>query len=276
MLNQTKGQRPDIHFRRHAKKLHIGPAHYFRVAPVRHLALILISTLVFTSCTTATYKSNLPAGPAKPASYPIPIYTEEMKVPRPCKVIGTISFNPGGFTMFGGSSEAELGKVMRKAYEEGADAVKLTATERPDFSNPNYRLTADLLRYADIWETVAIPSEKFQAYLNVDRQNLDPIEGLWYSDGANPLSIGIVRNSSQPGRDFVGFLLNSNNPAWPDGFKKMDIRHGLAPGSYIIIYYLNDFAPREIPVILGQQRSFALMIQDSEDRENIVTFTKIK
>jgi hypothetical protein len=243
---------------------------------IRNLGLIILSAWLFTGCTTATYKSNLSAGPAKPAGYPIPIYTEEMKVPRPCKVIGTISFNPGDFTMFGGSSDAEFKQVMLKAHEVGADAVKLTSTEKPDFSNPNYRLTADLLRYADVWETVAIPSEKFLAYLDANRRKLDPIEGLWYSDGPNPQSIGIMRNNARPGRDFVGFVLNSSDPAWPDGFKKMDIRPGPTPGSYIITYYLNDFAPREIPVILGQQRSFALMIQDSEDNNHLVTFVKIK
>src|SRR5271170_1422038 len=147
-------------------KFRIGPAHCFSVAPVRHLALILFSAFVFTGCTTATYKSNLPASSPKPAGYPIPIYTEEMKVPRPCKVIGTISFNPGDFTMFGGSSEAEFEKVMRKALEQGADAVKVTAIEKPDFINPNYRLTADLLRYADVWETITISNEKFQVYLD--------------------------------------------------------------------------------------------------------------
>ncbi len=43
----------------------------------------LFSVLLLTGCsTTVTYHANLPAGPAKPPGYPIPVYTEKMTVPR--------------------------------------------------------------------------------------------------------------------------------------------------------------------------------------------------
>ncbi len=240
----------------------------------RALAAILPAALLFAGCTTVAYKSNLTAIVAKPAGYPIPIYTEEMSVPRSCTVIGTVSIHPGDFTMFGGSSEAEMKKVMQKAYEQGADVVKLTTIEKPDFTNPNYRLTAELLRYADVWESVTISNEKFRTYLDANRPNLDPIEGIWYSDGSNPHSIGIMKDNLKPGRDFIGFILDSKNPGWPMGFKKIDIRRGLNPGSYVLNYYLDDFASREIPIILGQKKTFSLVIQKSDDEENVITYVK--
>jgi hypothetical protein len=243
---------------------------------MRALALIFLTSLLLAGCTTVTYKSNLTAIVAKPAGYPIPIYVQEENVPRPCIVIGTISIHPGDFTMFGGSSEAEIKKVMQKAYEQGADAVKLTAVEKPDFTNPNYRLTAELLRYTDIWESVTISNNKFQTYLDANRPNLDPIEGAWFSDGPNPHLIGIMKNNSKPGRDFIGFILDSKNPDWPTGFKKIEIRRGPQPGSYVITYYLDDFAPREIPIILGRKKTFSVVIQKSDDEENVNVITYVK
>jgi hypothetical protein len=230
---------------------------------------------MFTGCSTISYKSNLPDGIAKSVNYPIPIYTPESRIPRPCEIIGTLSVNAGKFTMFGGSSDKEVEKVIQKAREKGADVVKFISIDKPDFANPNYRVKVNLLRYSDIWETVAISKKEFQAYLKANRQNLDPIEGIWFSSGAtSPHSIGIMRNKSKPGREFIGFILDGTNPAWPSGSKKIDVYRGLAPGSYTLAYYLDDFARREIPIFLGQQNTFALSIQDAEGEENVIVYTK--
>ena len=104
-------------------------------APIRSLALFLFSGLLLTGCSTAlTYKPNMAAGPARPVGYPIPVYTEHMTVPRPCEVIGTISIGDRTLTMFGGSFESEMEKVMQNAWEKGADAVQVTSVEKPDFT----------------------------------------------------------------------------------------------------------------------------------------------
>lgn len=240
---------------------------------VGRLALILSAVGFFAGCTSVAYKPNAAAGPAKPPDYPIPVYTEEMRIPRPCAVIGTVSIGAGRFTMFGGSLETELARVVRLARGQGADAVRLTATEEPGFTNPNYRLQAELLRYSDIWETIPVSREVFRAYLKANQRSLDPIEGIWDCGGLNPLSIGIMKTGSRPGRDFVGFVLDSLNPVWPAGMKKIDIRRGPQPGSYTLVYYREDFERREIPIRLGQRRSFTLVINTGDESTDI-TYTK--
>jgi len=239
-------------------------------------AALLFFLLALAGCASADYKPNLASGLPKPTDYPIPVYTPEMKVPRPTERIGSVFIRAGDFTIFGGSAETELAEVMQEAHQKGADAVKIVAIDKPDFANPNYRITADLLRYSSRWETVAISGEKFQAYLDANRKNLDPIEGVWFSggiDGLTPHTIGIIKDKSKTGRDFVGFMLNSENPAWPAGMKKMDIRRGLQPGSYILTYYMDDFAPREVPIILGGKSSFTFNLpKDEEDR--FITYRK--
>lgn len=236
----------------------------------------LFLVLMMTGCTTAAYKSSSAAGPAKPADYPIPIYKEQMRVPRPCRLIGVVSVNAGGFTLFGGSAEAEMAKVMRKAHQKGADAVKLISIEKPDFANPNYRLQAQLLRYTDVWENLPMSLKEFQTYLATNRQNLDSIEGIWFSSGLNGLSphtIGIMRNSSRPGRDFVGFILDTHNPIWHPGDKKIDIRRGLERGSYVFTYYLDDFARGEVPLHLNGKPTFSIDFQKGEEH-NLITYIK--
>lgn len=230
---------------------------------------------MFTGCTTVSYQSHSPAGIAKLADYPIPIYTPETRIPRPCEVIGTLSINAGKFTMFGGSSDKEVKKVMQQAREKGADAVKFISIDKPDFANPNYRMTVNLLRYSDIWETVAISKREFQAYLDANRQNLDPIEGVWFSGGSiSPHSLGIMRNKSKAGREFVGIILDATNPVWQTGTKKIDIHRGLQTGSYILTYYLDDFAWREIPIILGHKKQFAFTVQNADGEDTIIAYTK--
>lgn len=242
------------------------------------IAAFLFLALAATGCAFTTYKSKTAAGPAKPDNYPVPVYTEQMKIPRPCEIMGTVSFHAGKFTMFGGSSEKELAKVLQMARHKGADAVRVMDVEKPDFANPNYQLTAQLLSYADVWETVPLSRKTFQAYLNAHQQQLDPIEGVWLSDILHGLTIGIVKDDSKPGRDFVGFILNSANPAWTPSMKKIDIRRGAQPGSYVLTYYLEDFARREVPIILAQKDKFAISIYTGEDSDDqdIVTYAKFQ
>jgi len=229
--------------------------------------------LIFAGCASVKYKPNTSARPAKPMAYPIPVYMAEMTVPRPCEVIGIVSINPGGLSMFGGSMETEMTKVMEKAHEKGADAVKFTSIEKPDFTNPNYRMTAELLCYTDVWETIPVSRKELQAYLDTNQPNLDPIEGIWYAGGLGAHEVGIMKDHSTPGRDFVGFILNSKNPVWPTGAKKMDIRRGPKPGSYMLNYYFNDFDHAQISLILGGKRKFTFDYQKGPD-DTFVTYVK--
>ena len=245
--------------------------------PLNYSALLLLSFLLLTGCsTTVTYESHSPAGLAKPAGYPIPVYTRGETVPRPCELIGTVSVGGGQFAMFGGSVETEMTKLMKTAWEKGADAVQLTSVEEPGFSRANYRLTANLLRYSDNWETIPVSVAEFDSYLKTNRSHLDPIEGVWEGADIAPILIGIMRNRSMPGRDFVAFVLNVKNPAWHAGYKKIDIRRGPEPGSYVFDYYLDNFSEVETTVILANQTAFSLMVPNSDEEPRFVSYSKIQ
>jgi len=258
-----KGQWPAGCFRQYLKKSHLGPA------------LFLLSLLLLAGCSTVTtYTPNSAAGPARPVGYPIPVYTEKMTVPRPCEVIGTVSIGGGHFTVRSGTAERETEEIIRTAWEKGADAVQVRSVEEPDFSHASYRMVADLLRYTDAWETIVISEQGFINYLDAHRQNLDPIEGVWDGVGPVPHRIGIMRDTSKPGRDFIGFILDTVNPAWREGYKKIDIQRGVQPGSYVLDYYLDDFNRKEITVILGQNQTFTLNMPISDEDAEFITYSK--
>jgi hypothetical protein len=161
------------------------------------------------------------------------------------------------------------------ARAKGADVVRVMDVERPDFANPNYQLTVQLLHYADAWETLPLTRKNFETYLSSHAKQLDPIEGIWLSDIIHGQTIGIIKDDSKTNRDFVGFILESADPAWTVGMKKMDIRRGPQPDSYILTYYLDDFARREVPIIL-QPNKFSISIYTGEfsEDQDIVTYAK--
>ena len=199
-----------------------------------------------------------------------------MKVPRACVVIGTVSVGGGFLTMRGGSAESETQRIIQTAWEKGADAIQVKSIEDPDFTSGNYRMVADLLRYTDNWETVVMPAQGFAVYLDANRQNSDPIEGIWDGSGTVPHRIGIMRDNSKPGRDFVGFILETADPTWHRGYKKIDIKHGVHPGSYVLDYYLDNFSRQEITVILGQGLTFTLNMPTSDEDADIITYARTR
>jgi hypothetical protein len=241
--------------------------------PLHWLALLLPLLLLLASCsTTKTYKPGEVTAPAKPPDYPIPLYTEDQRIPRPCQLIGVFSIGDTQLTMFGGSMKGVMMTLMETAHKKGADVVELTSIRPPDFTSANYRLEAKLLRYADTWEKVNLSEKDFLTYLQQHRQTLDPIEGIW-SDGS-PDRIGIIRDHSKPGRDFIGFKLDAGLPSWHPGDKKIDVARDSRPGEYSIKYYRDDFELTKTSVRLDHNLEFNFIIRKGEEASEVI-FTKI-
>jgi hypothetical protein len=240
---------------------------------MKKLALWLSLIFLLAGCgTTKTYKASLPDGPAKPPDYPIPVYSINMRIPRPCELIGQLSIGDTQLTMFGGDMPGVMKTIMLTAHEKGADIVVLTSIKAPEFESAHFRVQANLLRYTDHWETASISEKDFITYLQQHRETLDSIEGIW-SDGS-PDRVGIVRDKSKPGRDFIAFMLNVELPSWQPGYKKMDIARVDRPGAYSLRYYLDDFNMAKTTVQMDHERTFTFIL-NKDDKADEVTFTKI-
>jgi hypothetical protein len=244
--------------------------------PFSTAAILSLAALLAGCSTVVSYQPHRPAGPAKPVAYPIPVYTEKMTVPRKCEVIGTVTVGEGFFTMRGGSAEDETKEIIKTAWEKGADVIKIRSIDTPGFARKDFRIVADLLRYTDRWETITPSAQWLMNYLDTHQQTLDPIEGVWDGAGTNPNRVAIIRDHSKPGRDFVGYILDTSDPTWHVGYKKIDIKRGVHPGGYIVDYYLEDFSKVEVTVILGQSRVFTLNMPTSDEDADFITYSKLR
>lgn len=241
---------------------------------MKKLPVLLLLTGLLAGCTTWTsYQAEAPAGPRTPPDYPIPVYAPDQDLPRPCEVIGDISIDHTPLTVYGGAFGDEMRKVMKRAHARGADAVEIVAIEKPGFSSGSYSVQAKLLRYTDAWEKVALSEVELKSYLKKNRVTLDPIEGIW-TDGL-PHKLGIVRDASKPGREFIAYTLTPDIANWQAGDKKMDIARGDTPGSYNIRYYKDDFSQSDVIVSIEQNARFEFIL-NSGDHSFPIIFNKLK
>jgi hypothetical protein len=227
---------------------------------------MLFALLLLAGCTTTVkYQAKTVAGPAKPPDYPIYIYTEKMDLPRPCEIIGTMHVGDTPFTVFGGSLEGVLNTLRQSARQKGADAVQLTSVRSPEFQTAHYRADANFLRFTEPWESVSFPEEDLRAYFRTNGATLDSVEGIWFGNDPVRTRIGIVKNKSKRGRDFVAFILNTKNPSWQRGDKKLDIARGERPGVYRAEYYQEDYQGIKVAFPLQVPPRNKFVIQTSED-----------
>jgi hypothetical protein len=82
--------------------------------------------------------------------------------------------------------------------------------------------------------------------------------------------MAIVKNSAKPGRDFVAFILNTRNPTWQRGDRKMDIWRGERPGVYRANYYLDDYQGKRVAFILPGKPANRFVLQLTEEKAPIV------
>ena len=215
-----------------------------------------------------TFKQSSPNGPPKSADYPVPLYDQNTRIPRPVELIGELSIGDTQLTVTGGSQQGVMKTLMQTARAKGADVVQMVSMKRPDFESAHYRVVANLLHYTDDWETVPVSEKDFLAYLQQNRHSLDPIEGIW-SDGSAD-RIAIMKNNSKPGRGFVAFTLNPVLPSWKPGYKKMDITRETRPGGYSIRYYRDDFGLSKTSVLLEKNRAFNFILHTSDQTLEVV------
>jgi hypothetical protein len=214
-----------------------------------HRNWFCLGALLFAGCTTTVdYQPKAESGPAKPADYPIYVYPGNIRVPRKYEIVGSVRVDDTPFTVKGGSLEAVVETLRKQARKQGADAVKLTALESPDYLSPNHRARAQLIRFTDVWENYPLSDAQILGYLHTNAPSLDPIEGVWSGNDAVHSRVVIWKNNSNPGRDFVALILNSANPTWHLGDKKMDLRRGERAGVYRANFFMDDYQPRQVAI----------------------------
>ncbi|QNK61823.1 hypothetical protein H7F33_14845 [Pedobacter sp. PAMC26386] len=76
--------------------------------------------------------------------------------------------------------------------------------------------------------------QDFKRYLDHNKNKLDEMEGIWFSDGGN-YEIGIVKDSVQRPNEFIGFIIKADSLNWMPGQVKIRIKK--TGNSYRVLYY---------------------------------------
>ena len=175
-----------------------------------------------------------------------------MRLPRPCELVGKLAIGDTQLTMFGGSMPEVMKTIMKTAHEKGADVVDSDFRQDHRISKapiiawkPNCCVTPTLGKRTACRKMIFWPISS-----STGRPWI-PSKGIW-SDGS-PDRIGIMRNTSKPGRDFIAFMLNVELPSWQVGYKKMDIARTDRPGAYSLKYYRDDFGMVKTTVLLDHE-----------------------
>jgi hypothetical protein len=149
-----------------------------------------------------------------------------------------------------------LPTLDRPRYEATKAAVRQAAAAAADedcflalrpyvdsFSDEHLFLTEDFelsdeekARLAAKAESTQWTEPTVRDYLDRHARQLDPVEGIWYSDTAR---FGIVRERDSPRRDFVAVVFAGGGEAWRPGQVKAELKRQ-ADGSFEVRYYYGD------------------------------------
>jgi len=89
-------------------------------------------------------------------------------------------------------------------------------------------------------EKYEITKKKFDKYINKLESKIG-FEGVWVSD---PYTIGIIKDNTNPNREYVGFIVNSQSPYWQENQVKLEI-FKTNEGKYNMKYYMRDHSVQE-------------------------------
>jgi hypothetical protein len=85
-------------------------------------------------------------------------------------------------------------------------------------------------------ERFEIKKGKFDKYIENLKEKTS-FEGVWVSE---PYTIGIIKDKSNPEREYVGFIINSDSPYWQKNQVKLEIFKSDTEDKYSVNYYMRD------------------------------------
>ena len=128
------------------------------------------------------------------------------------------------------ASDENCFQTLRSYIKQFPDGHLFLSEMQPELS------AEEQARLAAAAETLPWTEESVRSYLDRNAGQLDPVEGIWYSDSSR---FGIVRDRQSPRRDFVAVLLSGGGEAWKPGQVKAELL-SRPDGSFDVRYYYGD------------------------------------
>jgi S1-C subfamily serine protease len=125
-------------------------------------------------------------------------------------------------------------------------------------------LTEVKKRYGN-WETLNLDENQLKNYYDNNLENLYGIEGIWSEAENKQYRIGILKDSTNPKRDFVAIILKSESPFWLPRQVKIELQKTAYKGTYSTTYYMEDHSKQGTTAFINDKGLLEIKLKDPND-----------
>jgi serine protease Do len=123
------------------------------------------------------------------------------------------------------------------------------------------------------WEKINLTESELKDKLN-SYLELNSIEGIWSSIEDNQYQIGIIRDDN-PKRDFVAFILATDNPLWEEKQVKIEFKSTEYKSVFSTTYFMADHSKQGTTSFINDKGILEIKLKNPEDNSELnATFIK--
>jgi len=124
------------------------------------------------------------------------------------------------------------------------------------------------------WEKIDITESELKTKLD-SYSDLKPIEGIWSSIEDNQYRIGIIRDDNNAKRDYVAFILESDNPLWEVNQVKIEFNSTAYKSVFSTAYFMSDHSKQGTTSFINDKGILEIKLKNPEDNSELnATFIK--
>lgn len=124
------------------------------------------------------------------------------------------------------------------------------------------------------WEKINLTEPELKKKIGLI-SDLNPIEGIWSSIEDKQYRIGIIRDDSRTNRDYVAFILESDNPLWEEKQVKIEFSSTAYKSVFSTTYYLSDHSKQGTTAFINDKGILEIKLKNPEDNSELnATFIK--
>jgi len=136
------------------------------------------------------------------------------------------------------------------------------------------KYTSDTKYEYENWEIIDISEEQLKAKLSANGEANNTIEGIWTSMEDNQYRIGIINETSNSKRDFVGYILETTNSLWKNQQVKIEFKKTAYSSVYTTTYYMGDHTPQGTTAFINDAGFLEIKLKNPDNTQVQSLFIK--
>ncbi|MCJ7651377.1 MAG: serine protease [Candidatus Lokiarchaeota archaeon] len=143
--------------------------------------------------------------------------------------------------------------------------------------DPKYALNpaAEFKEQFKNWEKINLTEYELKNKLSSYSSDKNPLEGIWSSIEDNQYRIGIIRDDDNTKRDFVAFILETDNPLWEEKQVKIEFNSTSYKSVFSTTYFMSDHSKQGTTAFINDKGILEIKLKNPEDNSELnATFIK--